>query len=204
MPDLPHHFAKTLALLKAKDPDGDLWQEIESHHSDPQRHLYNLEHLAFRLDLLATTEFDNAHLRLALYYHHIAHDPCGENNELQSARLATEQLTAVGMKEKDTATIYDLIRITDPLPSPTINHGDHFADLHLAWLGTPPDQFESLSSSLRQEFSWLPDGKYLRQRMNEVTPLLDRPRLFESDLLPPSFEDQARTNLTAEISRLRG
>lgn len=204
MPDLAKHFSKTLALLKAKDPDGDLWQEIESQHSDPRRHLYNLEHLAFRLDLLATTDFDKAHLRLALYYHHITYDSCADNNEINSARVATEQLKSVGIKDKDTAAIYDLIRLTDPLPSPSIPLGDLFLDLHRAWMGADSDQFQTFAEARRQDFSWLPDGKYLRQRMNEVIPLLDRQPIFVTKDFHDRFEDQARQNLNAEIQRLRG
>lgn len=204
MPDLPKHFIQTLALLQAKDPDGDTWQALESRHAEPHRHFHTLPYLAFRLDLLATTSHDTPHLRLALYFHHIVHDPCGENNELQSARLATDLLSAIDVADKHTAVIYDLIRITDPLPSPAIEHGDLFADLHLAWLGSPPDQFHHFSNALRQEFDWLPDTKYLRQRMNEALPLLDRNPLFQTTDFQTRFEQQSRANLTAEITRLRG
>ena len=85
-----------------------------------------------------------------------------------------------------------------------MEHDDLFLDLDLAWLGTPPEQFEAFSSSLRKDFSWLPDGKYLRQRMNEVMPLLDRKPLFRTPDFQSRFEDQAKANLAAEITRLRG
>ena len=204
MPDLPKHFAKTLAKLKAKDPNGDLWREIESRHSEPQRHFYSLDQLAFRLDLLATTDHDTAHLRLALYYHHITYDSCCDNNEMNSARLATDQLNSIGVKDKDTAVIYDLIRLTDPLPSPRIPLDELFLDLHRAWMGAAPDQFQKFADALRKEFSWLPDGKYLRQRMNEVIPLLDRKPIFATKEFHDQFEEQARQNLNDEITRLRG
>lgn len=204
MPDLPQHFRDTLALVKGRDPHGERWAALESRHSKTGRHFHTLDELAFRLELLETTGSDTAHLRLALYYHHVVHDPCGENNELQSARLAREELAEAGVKEKDSAVVYDLIRLTDPLPSPAMEHDGLFLDLHHAWLGSPPDQFERFSRNLRQDFSWLPDGRYLRQRMNEIMSLLDRQPLYQTADFRERFEDQARTNLTAEISRLRG
>jgi predicted metal-dependent HD superfamily phosphohydrolase len=204
MPEFPKHFTQTLALLKAKDPNGDVWRELEARHGESQRHFHTLDYLAFRLDLLGSTEHDKAHLRLALYYHHIFYDSCADNNEMQSARLATEQLSSVSVKDKDTAIIYDLIRITDPLPSPVIDHGDLFADLHLAWLGTAADQYRSFADGRRQEFSWLPDSKYLRQRMNEAMTLLGSTPIYKTESFHSQFEDQARRNLTDEITRLRG
>lgn len=204
MPDLPQHFRETLAQVRGSDPGGELWEALAERHGQPDRHFHTLEELAFRLDLLAATGPDTAPLRLALYYHHAVHDPCGENNELQSARFAREELARAGVREQDSAIVYDLIRLTDPLPSPAMEHDDLFLDLHRAWLGTPPEQYEAFARHLREDVAWLPDGKYLRQRMNEVMPLLDRQPIYRTETFRERFEDQARANLTAEITRLRG
>ena len=108
------------------------------------------------------------------------------------------------MKDKHTSIIYDLIRLTDSLPSPSIPHDDLFLDLHRAWMGAAPDQFQNFADGRRQEFSWLPDSKYLRQRMNEVMTLLGSTPIYKTESFHSQFEEQARTNLTDEVTRLRG
>lgn len=204
MPSFPEHFVKSLALLKAKGPAEDAWREIETRHGEPHRHFHTLDYLAFRLDLLATTEHDTAHLRLALYYHDIVYDPCGDNNELESARFATDQLTAVGVREKDTSTIYDLIRVTDPQPGPIPTNGDLFSDLSISFLGARPEQYQSFAEARRKELSWLPDSKYKRSRLSEIMTLLDRPAIFQTSEFQDRFGAPARKNLIKEISQLHG
>lgn len=204
MPDLPQHFANTLALLNVSDANGAAWQDIRLRYSEPGRHYHNLEHVSHCLDELSRTKHDTATLRLAIYYHDIIHDPCGDDNEMLSARFATETLGALGLTDRITSVVYDLIRATDHRPSAPVPHGDLVCDIDLSVLGSSPIDYHTYSSAIRREYSWLPESRYRRGRTNILTALLDRPTIYLTSEFQRRLEDQARINLVSEITELRG
>lgn len=204
MPDLPPHFAETLALLNVNDANGDAWRTIRIRYSEPGRHYHNLEHVSQCLDALARTPHDTPPLRLAIYYHDIIHDPCGDDNEMLSARLATEQLGALGLTDSKTAVIYDLIRATNHRPGVAVPHGNLICDIDLAVLGTSPMDYHAYSCAIRREYAWLPEARYRRGRINILTDLLNRPTIYLTSEFQKRLEDQARINLSTEINELCG
>jgi len=204
MPDLPRHFAETLAQLKLSDPAGDTWRDIEARYGESGRHYHTLDHVADCLDQLAGTMHDTPLLRLALYYHDIICDPCGDNNELLSARFATDSLTGLGLPDAKTAVVYDLIRATDHGNSPPVPHSDLIRDIDLAILGADPGDYDEYAIAIRREYGWLPDHKFNRGRTNLLLHFLKRPAIYETREFHTRLEDQARHNLTNEITRLRG
>ena len=204
MPDLAQHFSETLTLLKATDSGGAAWKEIETRYSEPGRHYHTLDHVSYCLDQLADTGHDTPLPRLALYYHDIIYDPCGDDNELLSARLATDRLTAIGLPDAKTAVVYDLIRATDHGKSPPVPHSDLIRDIDLAILGAMPDAYDTYAVNIRLEYGWMPDHKFNRGRINILLGFLERPAIYETRDFHTRLEDQARTNLTNEIIRLRG
>ena len=204
MPDLTQHFAETLALVNAEDVDGAAWSELQTRYGESGRHYHTLEHVAFCLDQLATTAFDTPLLRLALYYHDVLYDPCGDDNDLLSACLATERLTNLGLPDSKTAVVYDLIRATDHGNSPPVPHSDLICDIDLAILGASPADYEKYAANIRREYLWLPDSKFNRGRMNILLAFLERPAVYQTPEFQKKFEDQARINLTNEVVRLRG
>jgi predicted metal-dependent HD superfamily phosphohydrolase len=204
MPDLTPHFAETLALLRLSDPAGDTWRDIETRYTETGRHYHTLDHVAQCLDQLAGTAHDTPLLRLAFYYHDIIYDPCGDNNELLSARFATDSLTRLGLPDAKTAVVYDLIRATDHGNSPPVPHSGLIRDIDLAILGAEPGDYEEYATAIRREYGWLPDHKFNRGRINILLHFLNRPAIYETEAFHTRLEDQARRNLTNEIIRLRG
>lgn len=204
MPNLPQHFSETLALLKVDDPGGDAWREIASRYSEPGRFYHTLDHVADCLDQLAGTAHDTPLLRLALYYHDIVYDPCSDSNELLSARFATAHLTALGIPGPKTAIVYDLIRATDHGNSPPVPHSDLIRDIDFAILGAAPEAYDIYAANIRREYAWMPDHKFNRIRTNILLHFLDRSAIYETGDFHTRLEDQARTNLTNEVIRLRG
>ena len=202
MPDLHPHFTETLALLKLEDAGGLAWRELRFRYSDPGRHYHTLDHIAYCLHQLATTAHDTPTLRLALYYHDVIYDSCGEHNELQSARFATSQLTALGLQ--DCSKIYDLIRATDHHSGPPVLHSDLICDIDLAALGSHPLEYRRYAKAIRREYAWLPEGKYRRGRTKVLTHFLERLTIYQTPEFQRRLEDQARINMTNEIMLLRG
>lgn len=204
MPDLASHFTQTLALVGANDADGAAWREIQACYSESGRHYHTLDHISSCLDQLASTTHDTPLLRLALYYHDIVYDACGDNNELLSARFATERLASLGLPDAKTSVIYDLIRATDHGNSPPVPHSDLICDIDLSILGSSPSDYDKYASAIRREYMWLPDSRFNRGRMNILMAFLERPSIYQTPEFLRELEDQARINLSNEVVRLRG
>lgn len=178
------------------------WEGIVQHYAEPHRHYHTLEHIGRCLGQLAETSHDTPTLRLALYYHDVVYDPCGDQNELLSARFATEQLKALGLADTHTAVIYDLIRATDHRPGALADHADLICDIDLAILGAEWPDYTAYASAIRRENSWIPDGKYRGGRVRILEAFLRRSSIYQTAAFEKRFEAKARDNLGAEISAL--
>jgi predicted metal-dependent HD superfamily phosphohydrolase len=200
--DLRGLFHDTLAALKRNDPDEAAWGEIESRYQEPPRPYHSLAHIAHCLGLLAETPHDTPLLRLVFYYHDVIYDPCGDDNELQSARFATAQLAGLGLPDTATSVIYDLIRATDHRPGALAEHADLVCDVDLAILGAERPDYGAYAAAIRQEYAWVPDVKYRSGRLKVLESFHRRPAIYQTPEFKARFEARARENIAAEISAL--
>lgn len=204
MLDLRPRFEETLAALKLGSPkevEG-AWEALATRYAEPQRHYHTLAHVSHCLDLLAEMEHDTPLLRLALFYHDVIYDPTGEDNELKSARFATDQLAGLGAPDTVTAPIYDLIRATDHRPGALVDHADLICDIDLAILGAPEDVYATYAAAIRREYDWIPDGKYRAGRIKILEAFHGRSAIYQTGAFKARFEAQARANIAAEVSAL--
>ena len=202
MSDLRQQFQDTLAALRLSDSREAAWEELAARYSEPHRHYHTLAHIGNCLALLAETAHDSPTLRLALYYHDIVYDLCGDQNELQSARFATDQLGTLGLGDSHTSIIYDLIRATDHKSARVAEHSDLICDIDLAILGAPTSGYHDYAAAIRREYSWIPDGKFRSGRTRILESFLNRPAIFDTLDFHSRFEAQARKNIATEISAL--
>ncbi|UZN04096.1 hypothetical protein [Cellulomonas sp. S1-8] len=179
----------------------------------PERHFHNLKHL---VDVLARVDEldEEAHhpelVRLAAWYHGAVFDSAerkayanrGGEDEAASAVLAREQLTGLGVPEKNAQRVADLVSaLVRHAPSPTDIDCAVLCDADLAMLATEPQRYKSYLQEVRAEYAHLPVEDYIRARVRILHKLLARPSLFVSPLARP-WEEPARQNVSAELQRL--
>jgi predicted metal-dependent HD superfamily phosphohydrolase len=175
-------------------------------YTEPDRHYHNLNHIYHVLttiDRFAVELKNPLAVLLAAWCHDVVYDPRSADNEVQSARFATEILTDIGES-------IDLIDRVHQLILATAGHQIHtedtdrciFLDADLAILGAAPAQYQSYQRSIRREYSWVSDDAYKAGRIRVLETFLQRDRLYHTTLLFDELESIARLNMNQEIKLL--
>ncbi len=180
--------------------------------ADESRFHHNVKHLVdmlAKVDQLAEETHHPELVRLAAWYHGAifssapttAYAQRGGEDEVASAELASEELTALGVPEKSVRIVHDVIlgiaRHRDAVDVDT----QALCDAELATLAVEPQRYAEYRRSIRKEYAHIPLRDYLTSRMAILTKLLARKNLFASPLGQP-WEQPARQNLSAELQRL--
>jgi len=177
------------------------WAEPHRRYHD-QRHL---REVLAALDTLTTPEAPPVTARLAAWFHDAVHDGRAGADEEASAVLAEQVLTGLGVPSGPVAEVARLVRLTaahDPATGdPT---GALLVDADLAILAAPTERYRDYVAAIRAEYAHVPDAVFAAGRAAVLDRLVGNPRLFRTDRGYAVWETAARTNVGAELSRLRG
>jgi predicted metal-dependent HD superfamily phosphohydrolase len=179
----------------------------------PGRAYHNLRHLTdvlARVDELAEETHEPELVRLAAWYHGAIFDAAhpatyanrGGEDEVASARLAREQLTALGLPAASVDRVHQLvIALVRHSADPSDFDCAVLCDADLAMLAAEPQRYKAYLHDVREEYADIPMPDYIRARQRIIRKLLGRPSLFVSPL-GAAWEEPARQNLAAELHKL--
>lgn len=182
--------------------------------TEPERHFHNLRHLTdvlMRVDELAEETHEPDLVRLAAWYHGAVFDSAerasyagrGGEDELASAVLAREELTALGVPVASADRVAHLVTaLRRHSPDPEDFDCAVLCDADLAVLASEPQRYKAYLEDIRAEYAHLPVEAFVRARIRILERLTERPRLFVSPL-GAAWEEPARQNTAAELHRLR-
>jgi predicted metal-dependent HD superfamily phosphohydrolase len=177
------------------------------------RTYHNLRHLTdvlARVDELAEETHEPHLVRLAAWYHGAIFDADkvaayanrGGEDEVASAALAREQLTALGLPRAAVERVHEMVIVlVRHLADPSDFDCAVLCDADLAMLAAEPQRYKAYLHDVREEYAGVPMADYLRARLRIVRKLLARPSLFVSPL-GAAWEEPARQNLGAELHKL--
>jgi predicted metal-dependent HD superfamily phosphohydrolase len=189
-----------------------IFQLLIAAYTHPDRHYHNLNHIYHLLTILERFDRENlpksVHLQdpssviLAAWFHDFVYDPQATDNEIQSAKAATQLLANLHVS-LDLDRIERLILATQ---GHQIDPDDAdlciFLDADLAILGADPVRYEAYRRSIRREYDWIDEASYRTGRRRVLVSFLQRDRLYHTDLLFDELEAIARVNLQQEIKLL--
>jgi predicted metal-dependent HD superfamily phosphohydrolase len=191
----------------------DAGQALVDRWGSPGRSFHNLKHLVdvlSRVDELVEETHQPDIVRLAAWYHGAIFDAAdrkayanrGGEDEIASARLAFDELRALGVPEPKAQRVHDhVVALVRHAPNPSDFDCAVLCDADLAMLATEPQKYKAYVQDIRTEYSHLPVEDYLRARVRILHKLLARPSLFVSPL-GAAWEEPARQNLSGELQRL--
>jgi predicted metal-dependent HD superfamily phosphohydrolase len=166
------------------------------------RGYHDLRHLTevlARLEELGAAS--DAELVLAAWFHDAVYDGAPDAEE-RSARLAESELAGTGV---DVTEVARLVRVTEHHDAAPDDHrGQVLCDADLAVLAAPPERYREYTAGVRQEYAAVPDADFRAGRLAVLEDLASRETLFRTAYAREHWEPQARANLAAEISALRG
>lgn len=178
-------------------------------YSEQGRHYHSLDHVAALLLLLdrhGSELADRSAVELAIFFHDAVYVPTRSDNEAQSAALARDRLTALGLPGGLVARVADLVLAT--------RHGSEHAepahdagmalllDLDLSVLAADRPAYADYARAIRREYAIYPDEVYRPGRRRVLGQFLARSRIYRTDRLHELWDAAARANLAWEIAEL--
>lgn len=180
--------------------------QVLERYAEPHRHYHDLTHLAEVLGALRvlTAEADlPVPVVCAAYWHDAVYDPRADDNEQRSADLAAAELSRLGLVPQVVEEVVRLVLLTvshDPVPED--RHGALLSDADLAVLAAEPHRYERYAAGVRREYAHVGPLAFREGRAVVLRELLERPHLYATPEGRRRWEDAARGNLRAELSRL--
>lgn len=191
----------------ADGPAGAAKARLQAAYGEPHRRYHNLQHIADCLEELAAaagleTE-DRLRLAYAIWWHDAVYDPTRQDNEAASADLARRDLAALGESAETCAEVARLIALTTGHQvggdDPT---GALLVSIDLAILGRPPEAYDAYARDIRAEYAHVPDAFFRPGRAGVLKRMLEASPLYPDLAYRTRLEEQARANLTREITAL--
>lgn len=182
------------------------FQILVEKYSERSRFYHNLSHIKLLLNLLESRKDqiqDRHAIRFAIWFHDVVYDTKRNDNEEQSARLASEISVKLQVKAETINVVRDFILATKGHSGGYLSEDAKlFLDLDLAILGMRKDTYENYRRAIREEYSWVPEPVYRRSRRRILKGFIDRERIYFTEVMNKRFEEQARTNVADEIKSL--
>jgi predicted metal-dependent HD superfamily phosphohydrolase len=191
--------------LGAADSNSELFQRLVACYSEPHRKYHTMQHLeeCFALmDRVGSSAEQPAEVELALWFHDAIYNTRKSDNEKRSAEWARESAIAGSVSDDQATRIFELVMATRHNALPVGRDAEVLVDVDLGILGAEAPRFDEYETQIRQEYSWVPDFIYRRERRKVLQEFANRTSVYSTKYFRDEFESRARDNLTRSLSRL--
>lgn len=185
--------------------DDDVRDELLAAYTDPARGYHDARHLGEVLDRLdeltgASASFDRVAVALAAWFHDAVYDGRPDAEERSAAWAET---ALAGHRPGLVAEVARLVRLTEThRPAADDPNGCALSDADLAILAATPTRYAEYLVDVRREYAHVPDADFRAGRAAILADLLAKPWLFHTAFAREHWEQVARANIGAELSRL--
>jgi len=182
--------------------------ELVAAYLEPARQYHTLDHIAALLRHLEEHKadvIDHDAVALAILFHDVVYDPRRQDNELRSAAVARQRLTALGFAAPVIDKVAAYIEATQHGHTVEVEDPDLalLLDLDLSTLAAAPDAYRAYAGAIRREYAHVPDTFYRGGRRQVLEGFLARQRIYHTERLRTLWEARARANMSEEIAGLR-
>lgn len=180
------------------------WNEIKSNYTKAHRHYHTLSHLENLSQHLfdIKSKINNWNLILfSIYYHDIIYNPVKSNNEEQSADLAKQRMTKLGISPKEIELCKNQILATKAHSISNDTDTNYLLDADLSILGGDSETYNTYCKNIRKEYFIYPDFLYKRGRKKVIRYFLSMERIYKTDIFFNKYESKAKDNLKMELGK---
>ena len=192
--------------LDASNPDPKLHGELIARYSEAHRKYHTLQHLEEcfeKFDEVRALAEHPAEIELALWFHDAIYNVKRHDNEKKSADWARASALAGGTPAEACNRVHSLVMATRHKAVPRGTDAELLVDVDLSILGAGPERFGQYEQQVREEYAWVPDFLFRRERSAILTEILARPRIYSTAHFRDRHEQQARSNLERSLKRLK-
>jgi predicted metal-dependent HD superfamily phosphohydrolase len=190
-----------------KEKSKKVLDEVIEMYDSKDRIYHNLKHIEKLLTFLEQDKDeieDYNTICMAAWFHDVVYDTKSKDNEEQSAIFARKKLEELGIQENIIAKVEKLIRATYKHENiDDDNDCSIFLDGDLAILAESENVFDSYAKAIRQEYHWVPEDIFNKERKNVLEKFLIRDRIYFTEKMFKESETKARNNIKREIESLK-
>jgi pantetheine-phosphate adenylyltransferase len=200
------HWANLMGMLGNPDPIESqmAFDTLVLEYQDGDKHYHNLGHIVAMLDELEMTpSYKNVAISLAVWFHDVVNNPKSNTNERQSILFMKQIVLLMGLQNGLVEKASELIRATTHKEEPKDSMGQIMVDLDLAIFGKSPAEFDRYEAAIRNEYAWVSDHAFAKERSKILQSFLDRPQIYYTDHFREKYEQAARENLSRSIEKLQ-
>lgn len=206
-------FLRTWENLGCNGDPFSVYSDLISRYREPHRHYHTFNHIISGLNDLEKSwgyaQYPNE-IAFAFYFHDAIYDlsPSGESeNEIRSAELARDIAIRAGLFDDVVARIEGLVLVTDHKKELETYDEGLMADMDLAILGKPPEEYQFYERGIWEEYQQVTDlSTYQKGRRRVLEHFLRRSSncsaIYNTPYFYYNFETQATLNLTQAIRNL--
>lgn len=204
-------FIQLCTNLGARYPDAERYylEEVVLRYGEPHRHYHDLHHILSTLAVMDDVPISRlgtegqAAAELAVWFHDVVYDIKGHDNEGFSGELLKTCALELGLNVHVVPDAYFAVLTTKHDGPPPINLvGKLVCDADLSILGSDESVFDEYEKQVREEYSWVPDDKWLVGRTAVLESLRKREQIYHTPEFISRFEEPARANLARSLRRL--
>jgi predicted metal-dependent HD superfamily phosphohydrolase len=191
-------------VLGASNPDPKLHDELIARYSEPHRKYHTIQHLEECFEKFAEVRALAEHpaeIELALWFHDAIYNVKRHDNEKMSADWARASALAAGIPPEACNRVHSLVMATRHKAVPRGTDAELLVNVDLSILGAAPERFDQYERQVREEYAWVPDFLFRRERRAILKEFLARPRIFSSAHFHGRYEAQARANIERSLKR---
>lgn len=185
------------------------YQELVKAYSGKKRFYHNLDHLRALYDLFETHRSSIQSpdvFQFAIWYHDfiykILHATVNEKLSARKAYLQLKQLEWETEKIRQVEALIMDTRFHQVKASKGLPDAPWFLDMDLSILGSSAEEYDTYRRQIRKEYWVIPSPVFKKGRIRALKRLLERPRIFHTDLFFEEYETRARENIAREITQL--
>ena len=182
------------------------FQALKEKYSEKGRFYHNLSHVKALLNLFESLRGqirDHNAIRFSIWFHDVMYNTKRNDNEEESARLASEMLCKLPVNTETIESVMDLILATKDHSGRNLSYDAKlFLDMDLAILGTSEKVYKEYSKAIREEYSWVSGFMFRKGRKKILKSFIEREGIYFTDEMKTRYEKQARKNINSEIKSL--
>ena len=182
------------------------FQILKERYSEKSRFYHNLSHVKTLLDLFESldnkAQGHNA-IKFSIWFHDVVYDTKENDNEEESARLASQMMSKLHVDVETIRVVSSLILATKDHSGNNLSEDNKlFLDMDLSILGMREEIYNKYSRAIREEYFWVPEPIYRRERRKILKRFINREGIYFTGEMKKRFEEQARKNINGELNSL--
>ena len=182
-----YHFSEPQKILN----------KLIAAYSEKQRAYHTIQHLyecLILLELVKPYLNDFYAVALALWFHDAIYNPQAKDNELKSAELFEQYLSA-DLSDQTLIKIKQWILATQKHASTDELDLQFLLDIDLAILASSPARFVEYEQQIQQEYAWVDPEIYSVKREEVLRSFYENQPIYQTKYFQEKFEQKARKNL---------